>query len=388
MRLRSSLPLLALAALPAAGLAQARDTDRDGIPDSLDRCPAVPETVNGHMDNDGCPDSVSTLFEFAKGSVGQFWATEARAMNVTYSPPSGVTSYTTEITTPCGKALLGNAFFCRLDRGLYFDLGFLGEEFARGDFAPVVIIAHEWGHLMQHAMNWQDPLGIRHELQADCYAGAYAQHADKTGVLEPGDSEEALNGLFRSGRTDVPWLARESHGSGGNRADAYSWGFRNGAMACTESVFMRKAGGVVPMFESARYPEGSLTDNVPLSVGDFTLVDVTRASEFMSSAMTDAIRGKYRAADGTVVEHWLAAHSTDAAAILQFDRWADSYREKGFTLVGQDEFRTSDGQVTGKWMRFSKPNRREIMLWRNFQIVLVAEGPVDRTFDFARTHPL
>lgn len=290
--------------------------------------------------------------------------------------------------TPCGKAERGNAFFCGLNRGLYFDIDFLSAEFDRGDFAPVVIIAHEWGHLIQHGLNWQDRLGIRQELQADCFAGAYAQHVDQAGLLEQDDSEEALTGLFRSGRTDVPWLARESHGSGGNRADAFSWGFHNGAVACTESVFMRKAGGVVPIFESARYPDGSLTENVPLGVSEFTLVDVTRASEFLNPAMTDAIRGKYRAPDGAILEHWLAAHATDQAAIEQFERWARSYIEKGFTLTAEDKFTTREGEVTGRWMRFSKPNRREIVLWRNYQVVLVAEGPLDRTFEFAKRHPL
>jgi hypothetical protein len=340
------------------------------------------------MDADGCPDSVITLFDFTKRNLDQYWKDEAKNLSLPYAPPAAVTTYTQVIETPCGRAEPGNAFFCRLNRGLYFDLDFLKREFGRGDYSPVVIIAHEWGHLIQHTLNWEDPLGIRQELQADCYAGAYTRYADQSGMLEEGDSEEALTGLFRSGRTDVPWLARESHGSGGNRADAFSWGLNHGAVACTESVFMRKAGGVVPIFQSERYPDGSLTENVPLSVGDFTLVDVTRASEFLSPAMTDAIRGKYRAADGAVIEHWLAAHSTDEAAITQFDRWSQSYRDRGFVRVAEDQFTTREGEVTGRWIRFSKPNRREIVVWRNYQVVLVAEGPVNRTFDFARRHPL
>src|SRR5512134_1171098 len=101
MSIRSSIRWFAIAvvmsATPAPGLAQARDTDRDGIPDSLDRCVNAPETVNGHMDSDGCPDSVNTLFEFAKTSVAQFWTTEARSLNIAYAGPSNVTAYSTVI---------------------------------------------------------------------------------------------------------------------------------------------------------------------------------------------------------------------------------------------------------------------------------------------------
>jgi predicted metalloprotease len=388
-------PLIATLAIIGVALiwprpmaAQARDRDRDGIADSLDRCPDQPETYNGHADSDGCPDSVATLFDLAKTSVDSFWSKEATSLSLKYAPPSTVTGYTTEIDTPCGKAELDNAFFCRVDRGLYFDLGFLGGEFRRGDFLPVVIVAHEWGHLMQFTANWEDPLPIRHELQADCYAGAYAQFADAQGMLEVGDTAEAINGLFRSGRTNIPWLAPGSHGSGGNRADAFAWGFENGAPACTGSVFMRKAGGVVPMFETARYPEGSLTDKVPLSVGDFTLVDVSRASEFITGGVTDMIKGKYRAKDGATLEHWIAALSTPEAAAGQFDRWAEYYRSKSYRLVAEDKFTAGDGTVTGRWMRFAKPDGREIMLWQNAQIVLVADGPAARTFEFSKQHPL
>lgn len=371
-----------------AGHAQQPDRDRDGIPDVLDRCPDEPETFNKYMDEDGCPDSIATLFELARSNVDTFWKGEAPNLNLPYVPPRRVVTYTAPIDTPCGRAQPDNAFFCALDSSLYFDLGFLDRELSRGDFAPVVIVAHEWGHHIQFTMGWRDPLPIRHELQADCFAGAFALHADRQGFLDENDSEVAMTSLFRSGRTDVPWLAPGSHGSGGNRIDAFMWGFSHGAEACTESVFLRKGGGVVPMFENERYPDGRLTDKVPLSVGEFTLVDVSRATDFLREGMTDAIRGKYRARDGAILDHWIAALPSPDATIARFNAWSQSYRDKGHTVIGEADFVNPDGTVTGRWIRFSKPNGRELLLWLNYQIVLVADGPADRTFTFAKRHPL
>ncbi len=105
-------------------------------------------------------------------------------------------------------------FYCPADRKVYLDLGFFDELSRRhnapGDFAQAYVLAHEIGHhiqnmqgilsKVQHAkQQWrseakQNALQVRVELQADCYAGVWAHHAQKKfGILEKGDIAEALN---------------------------------------------------------------------------------------------------------------------------------------------------------------------------------------------------
>ncbi|SFG31778.1 hypothetical protein SAMN05518801_11623 [Novosphingobium sp. CF614] len=109
----------------------------------------------------------------------------------------------------CGAAQSAmGPFYCPADQGIYIDTSFydqldrqLG---AKGDFARYYVIAHEYGHHVQHllgldsqvrAAQQRDPsranaLQVRMELQADCYAGVWAgKHKD---LIDPGDMEEGL----------------------------------------------------------------------------------------------------------------------------------------------------------------------------------------------------
>jgi hypothetical protein len=103
-------------------------------------------------------------------------------------------------------------FYCPADRKLYLDLDFfraLRDRFrAPGDFAQAYVIAHEVGHHVQtlvgvservqgarRRLNREEAnaLSVRQELQADCLAGVWAHHAQRTRqILEEGDIEEAL----------------------------------------------------------------------------------------------------------------------------------------------------------------------------------------------------
>jgi predicted metalloprotease len=105
-------------------------------------------------------------------------------------------------------------FYCPLDGRVYIDLAFFRDLQSRfgapGDFARAYVIAHEVGHHVQNLAGVAEQvdrarrgvsreegnaLSVMQELQADCYAGVWAAHAQRAGtiVLEPGDVEEALN---------------------------------------------------------------------------------------------------------------------------------------------------------------------------------------------------
>ncbi len=113
------------------------------------------------------------------------------------------------VESACGfqEAAVG-PFYCPGDRMAYLDLDFLGELQkklgAQGDFAAGYVIAHEIGHHVQTLLGTsarvraegkeKGPTGnaVRMELQADCYAGVWAAHVKRQGLLEVGDVEEAL----------------------------------------------------------------------------------------------------------------------------------------------------------------------------------------------------
>jgi predicted metalloprotease len=133
--------------------------------------------------------------------------------------------------TACGtgEAAMG-PFYCPADRKVYIDLGFydtLRERLgAPGDFAQAYVIAHEVGHHLQNLMGTTakldqargrvsereaNAMSVRLELQADCYAGVWANLSQRSkGWLEQGDIEEALNAASQIGDDT---LQRRSRGT-------------------------------------------------------------------------------------------------------------------------------------------------------------------------------
>jgi predicted metalloprotease len=95
-----------------------------------------------------------------------------------------------------------------------------------GDMAAVNILAHEWGHAMQQVLGISHSATKPHELQADCFAGAFANHAYQQGYIEEGDIEEAQMGMAQVGD------ARNSHGTPKERLDAFSKGYESGVGVC------------------------------------------------------------------------------------------------------------------------------------------------------------
>jgi predicted metalloprotease len=219
---------------------QPSDRDKDGIRDSRDDCRNDPEDDGlwGSDPKDGCPGTIEDLIELARADIDSFWQQQFENEDVLYEPPLNFTAYTTEIETGCGLATLDNAFYCSADHSIYYDINFLGNELAtNGDFGPVLIIAHEWGHLVQGLLGILDStelLTIQTELQADCLAGVWSADADQRGLLEEGDLQEGINTLFnvRDPR-GTDFFDPQAHGSAGQRIDAFNDGFEVGLDGCT-----------------------------------------------------------------------------------------------------------------------------------------------------------
>jgi predicted metalloprotease len=118
------------------------------------------------------------------------------------------------VESACGMAESAvGPFYCPADQKVYLDLAFFGELHSRfgasGDFAQAYVIAHEVGHHVQTLLGITEKaaklqsrasasdrnrLSVMVELQADCLAGMWAHHAQKSrNILEAGDIEEGLN---------------------------------------------------------------------------------------------------------------------------------------------------------------------------------------------------
>ena len=148
-------------------------------------------------------------FNFVKvvlADTEDVWTAEFARLGKTYELPA-MKVYRGRVGTACGNANAAmGPFYCPGDRKVYIDLSFY-DELARtfnspGDFAQAYVIAHEVGHHIQKLLGISDKVAalqgrpdynefsVRLELQADYYAGLWANHSRK--YLEHGDIEEAM----------------------------------------------------------------------------------------------------------------------------------------------------------------------------------------------------
>ena len=177
--------------------------------------------------------------------IDMFWEARFQEAGRVYDPPQGVVPFDEPIVTACGRAdpVREAAFYCVIDEKIYYSAEFRTLiENQIGDFAWVIVVAHEWGHHIQAKLGFDlgvvpDRAGevapIEFEHQADCLAGAYAIDAEISGWLDPGDIEEALTITEISG--DPPgtaWNDPRAHGTGDVRIDAFMSGYNAGITGC------------------------------------------------------------------------------------------------------------------------------------------------------------
>ncbi|MDH4053893.1 MAG: zinc metallopeptidase [Gammaproteobacteria bacterium] len=178
------------------------------------------------LKNDPLADMVSVVV----ADTEDVWSEIFAANGQRYEAPTLV-MFTGATRSACGlgQAAMG-PFYCPLDKMAFIDLSFYEQMKTRfnapGDFAQAYVIAHEVGHHVQNllgisgkvrSMQQQldeadsNALSVRLELQADCLAGVWANHADRArNILEAGDVEEALNAASAIGDDT---LQRQSRGT-------------------------------------------------------------------------------------------------------------------------------------------------------------------------------
>lgn len=160
--------------------------------------------------------------------------------------------FTDQVQSACGVAGSSTGpFYCPGDENLYLDFGFFRElktEFrAPGDFAQAYVIAHEVGHHVQNMLGRMNSGGsnadsVKIELQADCYAGIWANYVKKKGILEVGDVEEAIRAAEAVGDDTIQkrsqgYVVPDSftHGSSQQRMQWFTRGFQSGDMRQCET---------------------------------------------------------------------------------------------------------------------------------------------------------
>ncbi len=171
-----------------------------------------------------------------------YWRQIFSAAKVAYRSPS-IRTLTEAVTTACGPAGPEHlAFYCPAEETIYYAPAWLDDHGQRiGDFAPVVVLAHEWAHHVQTLMGISPTPGSAFELQADCLAGAYASDAAQRGILDPGDITEAV--ILAASVGDplgLPQDAPGAHGINDDRISAFMRGYLQGDAICAHSLARAK----------------------------------------------------------------------------------------------------------------------------------------------------
>lgn len=201
------------------------------------------------------------LVEFVKvvlADTEDTWHTLFGKMGKRYQEPRLVL-FRNAVNTACGKGQSAmGPFYCPADNKVYLDLSFYDDlrerHDAPGDFAQAYVIAHEVGHHVQTLLGISgkvhqarakldesagNRLSVKQELQADCFAGIWAHHADRSReLLEQGDFEEGLNAASAIGDDRLQKQARGyvtpdsfTHGSSAQRVRWFTKGFKSGSVA-------------------------------------------------------------------------------------------------------------------------------------------------------------
>jgi len=196
------------------------------------------------------------------GSAEDVWAPLLRQQGVNFRPAT-FTAYDYATPTGCGTGQSSaGPFYCPSDEHIYLDLAFFNELSRRfgapGEFARAYVIAHEYGHHVQDLTGVMDrgrmgsmgPRGpeqgadsqsVRTELQADCYAGVWAYHANQQfSILQSGDVEGAIKAASAVGddtlqKESQGYIVPDSftHGSSAQRVRWFQRGLDGGRMdAC------------------------------------------------------------------------------------------------------------------------------------------------------------
>ncbi|UGQ48239.1 KPN_02809 family neutral zinc metallopeptidase [Massilia endophytica] len=229
-----------------------------------------PSTVLSLMGGGGAPvqQQADTPTSKPQDEAGKFvsvvladtedtWTAQFKEHGQAYQPPHLVL-FERATGTACGTGQSATGpFYCPLDRKVYLDVSFFQELEKRfgvnGEFAQAYVVAHEIGHHVQKLTGVSDKveasrkhssstmnnaMSVRVELQADCYAGVWANHANRSRqILEQGDVEAALKAASAIGDDAIQAKTQGqvvpdsfTHGSSAQRVRWFRTGLESGSI--------------------------------------------------------------------------------------------------------------------------------------------------------------
>ncbi len=196
-------------------------------------------------------DSYEEFASTVLGSNNAMWSQLFRDAGKSYSEPRLVL-FRTATESSCGVAASQvGPHYCPVDETIYLDETFFDELTARfgaegGDVAEAYVIAHEVGHHAQKRLGIMDEAqrdqsneqSVKLELQADCFAGLWANSIKSAGVFEPGEIHEAMDAAAAVGDDRIQEKITGAinpegwtHGSSQQRVTWFDRGYNSGQLA-------------------------------------------------------------------------------------------------------------------------------------------------------------
>jgi uncharacterized protein len=209
----------------------------------------------------GVSDEMRDFVATVLADTEDTWKQIFSAAGETYPEPT-LTLFSDSVSSACGFASAATGpFYCPADQNLYIDLGFYDDLRSRfgapGDFAQAYVLAHEVGHHVQNVLGILsetqrqrqsaseaegNAISVRTELQADCFAGIWANHTERKGILEAGDIDEALTAAAAVGDDTLQKRGQGhvvpdsfTHGSAEQRATWFKRGYEQGTVAACDT---------------------------------------------------------------------------------------------------------------------------------------------------------